>query len=243
MATERKILGLFGSGRVALHMEAYWESLGFRVLRWARNMASEGDPYGAVALREAELIGVAVTDSAIESVINRLKEEDSHYSLLPFLHFSGAHQSPQAISLHPLMTFGPELYPDSFYPRIPFVSELSSGEVLELLPDLPNPLYCVSPSEKPYYHSLCVLAGNHTVLLWQKFFAEMQGRYGIPAEDLKPYLERVFLNLIEDPAAALTGPLARGDRDTLLANQMALKGDPFAQVYRAFVKAYQEGHA
>ena len=40
--------------------------------------------------------------------------------------------------------------------------------------------------------------------------------------------------------APLSGPLSRGDQATLQRNLEALKGDPFEDVYRAFVSAYEQ---
>jgi predicted short-subunit dehydrogenase-like oxidoreductase (DUF2520 family) len=110
----------------------------------------------------------------------------------------------------------------------------------DLLPELPNPHARLEKNLKPRYHALCVLGGNFSCLLWQKFFDGLK-------EDLKldPALGRAFLkqqmnNLLDDPSSALTGPLVRGDEQTLASNITALEGDPFQAVYESFVKAYGE---
>ncbi|MES2963296.1 MAG: DUF2520 domain-containing protein [Bdellovibrionota bacterium] len=60
---------------------------------------------------------------------------------------------------------------------------------------------------------------------------------------LIPYLERISKNLTDAKPneSVLTGPLARGDRSTIESNIDSLEGDPFADVYRAFVGAHERG--
>jgi predicted short-subunit dehydrogenase-like oxidoreductase (DUF2520 family) len=43
---------------------------------------------------------------------------------------------------------------------------------------------------------------------------------------------------MSDAGRALTGPLARGDEETVAANLASLEGDPFHDVYSAFARAY-----
>jgi 2-dehydropantoate 2-reductase len=60
----------------------------------------------------------------------------------------------------------------------------------------------------------------------------------MPREHALPYLESITRGL-SGAGAPLSGPLSRGDQTTLHRNLEALKGDPFEQVYRAFVSAYE----
>jgi predicted short-subunit dehydrogenase-like oxidoreductase (DUF2520 family) len=108
----------------------------------------------------------------------------------------------------------------------------------ELLPGLPNPAFAIPASERPYYHALCVMAGNFSTILWQKLLAEFQGRLHLPAAAAFPYLAQVAANITSDPDRALTGPLARGDAQAIAANLAALEGDPFHAIYSAFVKVH-----
>jgi predicted short-subunit dehydrogenase-like oxidoreductase (DUF2520 family) len=71
-------------------------------------------------------------------------------------------------------------------------------------------------------------------------FETLQNEFQIPAAAAYPYLQQQAENLIRDYKTALTGPLARGDRQTMEKNLAALGGDPFQEIYKAFVKAYEE---
>ena len=109
------------------------------------------------------------------------------------------------------MTFGPTLYSFDDYRSIPFVLDAGGRPFTDLFPDLPNPSYVIDAADRPYYHALCVMAGNFSTMLWLKLFDELERRFDIPASAAHPYLARVAANLVADGHQALTGPLARGD--------------------------------
>jgi hypothetical protein len=85
-----------------------------------------------------------------------------------------------------------------------------------------------------------VLSGNFSCLLWQKFFTHLEKEFQIPRSIAHSYLNQVTENLLLDPQTALTGPLVRGDQDTVAKNILALASDPFQDVYQSFVKCYQQ---
>ena len=96
------------------------------------------------------------------------------------------------------------------------------------------------PVERPYYHALCVMAGNFSTILWVKLFDELHRRFGMPATAAHPYPARVAANVMADADQALTGPLSRGDAKTIATNLEVLEGDPFHAVYSAFAKVYDQ---
>ena len=154
------------------------------------------------------------------------------------MHCSGSLTTTVAEAAHPLMTFGVALYDCDVYAAVPFVLDAGGTPFPELLPGLPNPSFTIPATERPYYHALCVMAGNFSILLWLKLFDELQDRFGIPASAAHPYLARTAANIITDGGQAFTGPLARGDTETIATNLQALEGDPFQAVYAAFARAY-----
>lgn len=50
-------------------------------------------------------------------------------------------------------------------------------------------------------------------------------------------------NINQDYKHALTGPLARGDQDTIEKNLSALNNDAFKPVYESFINAYTQQQA
>lgn len=222
---------LIGDGKLARHLALYFTQLGLSFGQWSRRA---GGPLGE-ALAGVTHALTAVSDGAIEAVARDCAEAAPKARRV---HFSGSLATPIAWSAHPLMSFPRTLFSPERYARIPFVIENGGPSFGELLPGLPNPHFSIESQEKPLYHALCVLSGNFTVLLWQKFFAEMQERFGIPRESALEYLRAISANL-EAESFPLTGPLARGDDATIARNLAALEGDPYREVYLSFVSAYR----
>ena len=178
---------------------------------------------------------LAISDGAIEPFISAHPELGSAFCV----HFSGHLSSPLAIAAHPLFSFAGTLYERELYERIPFVIERGAPPLASLIPGLKNPSFFVAPEQRSRYHALCALAGNFTTLLWRKLFFEFDREFGIPREQALVYLESITRGLA-GKAAPLSGPLSRGDEATVQRNLEALKGDPFEEVYRAFVSAYEQ---
>jgi hypothetical protein len=227
---------LIGSGRLARHLARYFEQLGLSHAVWSRRMHAEGRCPELKALVHSRTHALlAISDGAIEPFIA------AHPELAPVVrvHFSGRLTSPFATAAHPLFSFAEMLYERELYERIPFVIDQGSPPLSSLIPGLPNPSFFIEPARRSRYHALCVLAGNFTTLLWRKFFFELDREIEIPREQALPYLESITRGLA-GTGAPLSGPLSRGDQATLQSNIEALKGDPFEDVYRAFVSAHEQ---
>ncbi len=211
------------------------------------------------AVRGAQAVCLAVSDAAIEPLAQQILQFQGMPPLL--IHFSGSLSTRLATGIHPLMTFGPDLYAQPLYQSIPMVVEPGQASLFhKFFPSLPNPVLELDPSLKARYHALCVMAGNFTTLLWSKLFQDFPAHLGLPAEIALPYLRQIARNLETDARAvspegepqspglnapprpplsqALTGPIARRDLATIERNLKALEGDPYQEIYRAFVNAH-----
>jgi 2-dehydropantoate 2-reductase len=233
--TSARTYGVVGDGRLARHLSHYFRLQGLSCVQWSRRQFAETGVTAAQALARADVILVMVSDAAIEPWIRQLTSSHPEFAERPFAHFSGALSTPLAVGLHPMMSFGAGFYEPKLYESIAFVGETGRPGFGEIFPTLPNPRFAIRPEERALYHSLCVMGGNFSVLLWQKLFGELESRFGIPAAAALPYLQQITRNLSQDSRAALTGPLARGDIETLEKNIRALEGDPFQAVYQGFV--------
>ncbi len=226
-------LGIVGSGRVARHFHHYFTLLGLPVCVWSRRGRAPSPPDALASCRTVLLL---IRDEAIVPFVDAwpaLQEKR-------LVHCSGSLVTPAAEGAHPLMTFGPTLYELAEYRAIPFVLDAGGTPFAELLPGLQNPSFMIPAVERPYYHALCVMAGNFSTILWVKLFDELHRRFGMPASAAHPYLARVATNVMADADQALTGPLSRGDAKTVTANLGVLEGDPFHAVYSAFAKVYDQ---
>ena len=218
--------GIVGDGRVATHFAHYFRLAGIPFRQWSRRSPAE-------TLADCPVILLLVSDPAIEELASR-------YPGRTCVHFSGSFTSAGVHGMHPLMSFGRELYSRPEYERIPFVAEdpaLFQG----LFPGLPNPCYGIRREDKARYHALCAMAGNFTGFLWAKLFQEFPAALGIPAEAAIPYLERVCRNIAAAPTQPerfLTGPIARNDTATVEKHLAALTGDDYRAVYEAFARIH-----
>lgn len=226
--------GIVGSGRVARHFHHYFNLLGLPVCGWSRGVAAPSPPE---ALSSCRTVLLLIHDAAIVPFI----EAWPALRAKRLVHCSGSLVTRMAEGAHPLMTFDDSLYDLDAYRAIPFILDAGGTPFDELLPGLPNPSFVISAAERPFYHALCVMAGNFSTMLWLKLFEEFQQRLRIPPSAARAYLARVTANLMRDPGRALTGPLSRRDAQTIAANLQALEGDPFHAIYSAFVRAYEDG--
>ncbi|MGW8283064.1 MAG: DUF2520 domain-containing protein [Gemmatimonadota bacterium] len=234
--------GIVGNGRVARHLAHYFTQEGLEIRRWARRPTPGDSDYGEAdragveeVLASCPVVLVLIRDDAIEPFLASVD-----LSGRTLIHASGSLCTPFATSMHPLYTFGPDLYPAAVYPRIPFVCDDDGPEFASIFPGLRNPTWRIAPGDRSRYHAACVLGGNFTTLLWAHAM-EIFREVGLPAAAALPYLERTCANVAQHGSEALTGPLVRGDRRTILSNLAALEGDPWAAVYRAFVEAVRPG--
>lgn len=225
--------GIVGDGRVARHMAHYLDLLGLQRVVWSRRLERNTSVSAGTALEQCGVVLVLISDAAVETFISAHTELRER----TFIHCSGSLVTPLARGMHPLSTFATDLYDLETYRTIPFVCEEGMPAFEEVFPALPNPHYTLPSQLKPLYHTLAVMAGNFTTLLWTKLFTTFEERLELPRGIAVPYLRQIAANLEREPVTAATGPIVRGDRQTIQANLAALGTDPYREVYTAFVRA------
>ena len=237
---------LLGSGRAAKHLRHYFHWLGISCQSWGRTASGDGDSPLRGSLKSATHVFLLVTDAAIEPLARRAQtiaaelDDTKRY----WIHCSGSLATSLAWGCHPLMTFPADrLHSWETYQKMAWVIDAQAPAADLLLPRMPNPKFRINPAQKALYHALCVLSGNVTTLLWQRMIRGLEEQLGIPRSAALPYLNAISQSIEDQAETALTGPLARGDRDTLTRDLAALAGDPYAGLLAAAVKAYWGGGA
>jgi predicted short-subunit dehydrogenase-like oxidoreductase (DUF2520 family) len=177
-----------------------------------------------VALREdGELALLCVPDTAIRDVARGLTR-----GLTPVwvAHVSGAtplsalDPHKRRFSLHPLQTFtrarGPEQLDGSWAAVTAGTEEARElgFELAELLGLRPFEL---ADDARPLYHAGAAVASNYLVTL-HRVASELLAAAGAPPEALEPLMRRTIENGFE-----LTGPIERGDWDTVEAHREAIR--------------------
>lgn len=223
---------LIGNGCISKHFQQYFQLLKISFNVWDRKNHSIATL--KLLTHTASHILIAISDQAIDEFIQQ------HLSDIDALciHFSGSLICRQAFGAHPLMTFNNTLYDLKCYQSISFIIDDDAPSFNHLLPGLTNPHVRLHRSLKAKYHALCVLSGNFSCLLWQRFFSVLQNEFHLPKTVAYPYLMQQMKNIIHDPSSALTGPLVRHDTETIIKNIAALEDDPFQKIYQSFVDCY-----
>jgi 2-dehydropantoate 2-reductase len=227
---------LIGNGKVSRHFQFYFSKrkIPFFVERFPRVMNS----LDKATWEKCNRVLLLVSDDAIEPLYHRLKTEFQEDTV--FIHFSGVKTIEGMFGAHPLMTFGEALYDESLYSQIPFI--FSSQEVKsfpELFPSLPNPNFSIRKDQRALYHAACVGAGNFPMLIWQELFTLLEQDLSLPKEVMRPYLEQCLRNSLQNPTKNLTGPLVRGDLQTIELHRTALRGKSFLHLYEKFLEWFR----
>lgn len=242
---------LIGNGRLAKQLQAYLaESLKSVHVSFSHVYRAQNTPSEITrAIQNSSHIWLAISDQAIESFYNEfydtLNADDSSadQNNKIWVHFSGAHNSKNIFSVHPLMTFTNNPFPQNDFNKIHLTisppSQRTSGKILslsELMPGLKNPWSFLPADKKAFYHALCVMGGNFPIILWSEILNQFQ-KLSIPDEALYRYLDQSLTNFKNEGAAALTGPIVRNDTKTINENLASLNAHPFKSIYESFIKA------
>lgn len=199
----------------------------------------------------SDLVVVAVPDRALPSVaesIARLKNLDFRH--LAVCHTSGfvtsdvlspiAVRGAKVFSFHPIQTFPKE---KPLKEQVTSMKRISYGiegsdrslNIARQLSHMLDGKYLVVPKEaKILYHCACVFASNYSVALLGAIEAiAKECRW----KDLQPF-KRLIETSIENglgsgAAESLTGPIVRGDVETVKQHLLALPNDELRGLYKA----------
>jgi predicted short-subunit dehydrogenase-like oxidoreductase (DUF2520 family) len=175
-----------------------------------------------IELREdAELALLCVPDAAIADVAQGLSPGPGwvgHVSGATPLSALDPHE--RRFSLHPLQTFtrarGPEQL-DGAWAAVTAETDEARELAVELARVLGLEPFELEDDDKPLYHAGAVVASNYLVTLHEAA-AGLVAAAGVPPEALEPLMRRTIENGFE-----LTGPIERGDWETVEAHREAIR--------------------
>lgn len=220
---------IIGPGRVGLSFASALSAAGWRV---AGILGRNDDPRSAAA--GVDLVLVTTPDDAIRRTAALIEPVASTV----IAHTSGTHTldtlEPHArrASLHPLASIpDPSLGADRLRDRCAFAVD---GDALatEIVAALGGRPFHVPAGQRVRYHAAACVASNHLVALLGQVerIAEVAG---VPLDAYLDLAAQTLENVRRlGPAAALTGPVARGDWATVARHLDALPLDEHA-AYRA----------
>ncbi len=205
--------------------------------------------------RDGDIVLLALPDDFLAEGALQLRQKGWLAPDAVLIHFSGRHPAAilnqgsatpvRAMSLHPLQTIANAVAGLRNLPGTPFSVEgedalIPLGEALvEAMGGHP---FRIRSEQKPLYHTAACVASNYLITL-AATAAEIMAACGIPEnESLKmliPLLNGTGRNLITfGPEQALTGPIARGDVQTVASHLEALSKLPneLGDIYRVMGK-------
>jgi len=169
---------------------------------------------------EAELVLLCVPDGSIAEVAAALDEGPwvAHVSGATPLSALDPHR--RRFSMHPLQTFtrtrGPEQL-DGAWAAVTSEQEEARAAGYWLAETLGLKPFELTDDARPLYHAGAAIASNYLVTL-HAVAAELFRAAGAPPEGLVPLMRRTIDNGFE-----LTGPIERGDWETVEAHRRAIR--------------------
>ena len=254
-------VGAIGAGRVGAVLAAALGRAGHRpvavaaVSRASRARAEALIPEAAVlppdnVARRADLLLLAVPDDVLPNLVAGLAAAAVVRPGTLVAHTSGAHGvgvldpitrvGGLPMALHPVMTFtGTEvdlqrLAGASFGVTAPAELQLAAEALVIEMGAEPVP---IDEALRPLYHAALAVGANHLVTLVAQS-AELLAQAGVenPSRMLGPLLGAALDNALRRGDAALTGPVARGDADTVRAHLAALRSPEVRAAYVAMAR-------
>lgn len=197
-------------------------------------------------LQRSSMVWITVTDDALETVANKIAEMEIPPHVKAFIHTSGVHSSEilssihkkgfATYSLHPLMAFGSvnenvEQLRNAYFSLESVANapseEINNTVINNLLATIGNKTLSINSDKKELYHCAASVLSNYLVTLLNVAY-EMFEESGMSKSEIKkataPLLHSTLMNVKthENMSEALTGPLKRGDKITVIKHLEAL---------------------
>lgn len=193
----------------------------------------------------ADLVVVAVPDAALSMVARAIASSVEPGALV--VHLAGSiglsvlapiteHTPDAAIgALHPLQTLpSPEAGADRLAGA--WAAVAGGDRVVALATDLGLRPFTVADADRAGYHATACVASNHLVALLGQV-ERLAAAAGVPTEAFEPLVRATVEHVLARGAAgALTGPVARGDVETV-ARHLAALPDRERRAYTALADA------
>ena len=257
----RLAVGVIGAGRAGIALGAALSRAGHEVV--AVSAVSEASVHRARAafpaaviaepsqvLRRADLVLLTVPDDVLPGLVAGLAATEAPMQGRMLVHASGRHGlavlEPAArrgglpLALHPVMTFTGR--GDDVDRLAGTCFGVTAPEVLRpaaeaLVIEMGGEPVFIAEEHRDLYHAALAGAANHLITLVAQA-EDLLRAAGVPdpARLLGPLLSAALDNALRFGDAGLTGPVARGDADTVAAHVAALDAEPSASP--AAVAAY-----
>lgn len=227
--------GIIGLGRVGSAMLALLRQAGHLPVWSVSSHCLENDVPCFSSLPEtpdaAEVVFMAVPDGVIKDVAMEIEKKWADAcSGITFFHFSGLFSSDllsglakcggEVASLHPLQSIMDVAQAQQAIRKSFFTVE-GSEQAIEiarnLVSSIGSRLIPIAKRDKILYHTAAVISSNYLVSLISQA-TQLMEKVGLSREHLIPLIKGTVSNIEEHGRGALTGPVQRGDWETVKAH-------------------------
>ncbi len=238
---------IVGAGKVGTAFAWHLQRLGYEIseirdrdpkkVQSAWRLLKRSNPKPQTPAPKKEVLFLTVPDSEIAKEFERVKENLSLKTIV--IHCSGVYgieifpvqnAKLETLALHPIRSFYTPKQaiadlPGSFFVLDGTKQGLAFGK--RIVRQLKGKYIIIRSPDRPLYHTMCIFASNFLNALFES--AERIGKkLGIPErtvrEMLIPLAEGVLRNIKKSgPVVSLTGPVIRGDSQTVNLHIRSLK--------------------
>jgi len=213
-------LRIIGPGRAGLSLAGALDNTSFHVVE----ILGRNDPVAAAAAG-VDLVVIATPDAAIEATAAAIDPIGTtvvaHMSGAWGIDLLGSH--PLRAAVHPLVAL-PDARTGTERLRAGAWFAVAGHEIVrEMVTALHGHPFEVADENRAGYHASAVIASNHLVALLGQA-ERVSADAGVPFEAILDLVRATVANVASlGPAAALTGPAARGDEATIARHLAALQ--------------------
>lgn len=252
-------IGIIGAGKVGVTLGKYLTGAGITVCGfYSRTKTSAAQAADFVKtklyeeledlIRASDTLFITVPDGEIGNVWDCIAENDLTDKLI--CHFSGSlssnvfsgieHTGATGVSIHPMYAFSDKF---TSYEQFHTACLVIEGDLEAVQPmrtlfaeKLGHAVQQIRTEDKVKYHAAAAMASNDMIALLE-ISMRLLAECGFSDEDslalLRPLIQNNVKSMLEKGAVeALTGPVERGDIETVQKHLDALGGGPAETVYR-----------
>lgn len=230
-------VGFIGSGKVGtsfgkflyakkVPLSGYYSRHLETARQTAKQLACQAFETLEALVLQSDLIAITVNDDQIDNVVDDLVALNLDLSDKMFFHMSGAHDSltlkklnDNSFSLHPLKAFPQIVESASAFESVVFSLEGATQISRNWVESLEIDYFEIQSGQKALYHAAAVIVSNYLVTVIDfglNQFTEMGLDKAAAMKALWPLISGTITNIESfGTEKALTGPIVRGDCETI----------------------------
>lgn len=237
------MFGFIGAGKVGTTLGKYFNSNKFPIIGYVSKSYSSAEQSAEITnstaykeldkmVKLSKYIIITTPDDKIKDVVNNLLLLDIKWDEKTFCHTSGTYSSTileplylkgsTTVSLHPMLSFADIDNSLKMLPHTPLTLEGQGNNLKDFIDTLELiklNITRIEPNQKILYHTGACIVSNYLVTLMNtgiEIFKKIGFTQDVSLELIEPLVKGTINNIFsKGPENSLTGPISRGDIDTI----------------------------